>query len=71
MFAIKHNLLFDKHLYDTNKLKILDNNLTEVTIESTTSVKPRFMIYLIRGQMSKALQEHLFGMKYFIYKGKK
>lgn len=43
---------------------------TELTMMSNTSASPSFMIYLMRGVMAKALDKHLFGMKYFIETGK-
>lgn len=70
MEVTKHNLPFAKEMSATYTLKPINANKTELTMMSNTSTSPSFMIYLMRGVMAKALDKHLFGMKYFIETGK-
>ena len=66
----KHNLPFVKEMSATYELSSISDDITEVKMISYNSFSPGFMKYLMRGQMSKSLVKHLFGMKYYIETGK-
>ena len=68
--VMKHNLPMLKHLSATYELKSLGNNKTELRMTSQNSSSLGFMIHLMKGQLRKAVGQHLFGMKYFIETGK-
>ena len=63
------NLPFVKGITATYDLVSKGNGVTELKMTSEVITSPRFMIYLMKGQMNKALKKHLFGMKYFIETG--
>ena len=52
------------------ELTSLDKNKTEVKMISIATTSPKFMIYLMKGQLSKGLKQHLFGLKYYLETGK-
>lgn len=66
----QHNLPMIKTMTASYQLHSLANDKTEVTMTTNNQFSPSFMKYLMRGQLAKALQKHLFGMKYFIETGK-
>lgn len=66
----KHNLPFVKEMAATYEVISLEAEKTEVRMTSFNSFSPKFMKYLMRGQMGKSLKKHLFGMKYYIETGK-
>ena len=66
----EHNLPFVKEMSATYQLSSIGNGMTEVKMTSFNSFSPSFMKYLMRGQMSKPIVKHLFGMKYYIETGK-
>lgn len=65
----KHNLPFVKEMSANYILFSIEDNVTEVEMVSFNSFSPNFMKYLMRGQMAKALGQHLFGLKYYIETG--
>lgn len=64
--VFNHNLPFLKDMYAIYKLSSIEENKTEVKMISYNSTFPKFMIYLIKGQLAKGLKKHLFGLKYYI-----
>ena len=50
----------------TYQLQALDGDRTELKMISYNSFSPGFMKYAMRGPMSKSLQKHLFGLKYYL-----
>lgn len=66
----EHNLPFVKEMSASYELTSIGNEKTEVKMTSNNSFSPGFMKYLMRGQMSKSIDKHLFGMKYYIETGK-
>ncbi|MCJ8314829.1 MAG: hypothetical protein HRU38_22035 [Saccharospirillaceae bacterium] len=66
----KHNLPFVNQMSATYELTSLSENVTELKMTSFNSFSPSFMKYMMRGQMSKSLLKHLFGLKYFVETGK-
>ncbi len=68
--ATEHNLPFLREMRATYELSVLADDVTELKMTSYASTSPRFMIYLMRGQLGRSLAKHLFGMKYYIETGK-
>lgn len=70
----KHNFPFIKKMHATYQLSSISNDAgepaTQVKMTSYVLFSPKFMKYLMRGQLGKGLQQHLFGLKYFIETGK-
>lgn len=66
----EHNLPFLKDMSATYELTVIDESTTEVTMTSSVSTSPGFMIYLMKGQLGKGLIKHLFGLKYYLETGK-
>jgi hypothetical protein len=65
----KHNLPFVKEMSATYQLTSLGENVTELKMTSFNSFSPKFMKYVMAGQMRKSLLKHLFGFKYFVETG--
>lgn len=69
----KHNLPFIKEMFATYHLSSIEdsagNEATEVKMTSVVTFSPKFMKYLMRGQLGKGLVMHLFGLKYYIETG--
>jgi len=68
--VVKHNLPMVKQMSATYELTPIGKNKTELKMTSYNSFSPKFMKYLMTGQMSKSLIKHLFGLKYYIETGK-
>lgn len=68
--VFKHNLPFLKEMSAIYELFSIEENITEVKMISFNSTSPGFMIYLIKGQLGKGLNKHLFGLKYYLETGK-
>lgn len=66
----KHNLPFVKEMSATYELASIGDEMTEIRMTSLNSFSPGFMKYLMKGQMSKSIVKHLFGMKYYLETGK-
>lgn len=66
----EHNLPFVKEMSATYELSSTDDGTTELKMISYNSFSPGFMKYMMRGQMSKSLAKHLFGLKYYLETGK-
>ena len=66
----EHNIPFVKEMSATYELFSIDDEVTEVKMTSYKSFSPRFMKYLMRGQLGKPLIKHLFGLKYYVETGK-
>jgi len=66
----RHNLLFIKDMSATYELTETANGHTKLVMTSYNSFSPKLMKYLMRGQLTKSVAKHLFGMKYFIETGK-
>jgi hypothetical protein len=64
-----HNLPFLQDMSAIYELSSIDINKTEVKMTSLVSTSPRFMIYLMKGQLGKGLVKHLFGLKYLLETG--
>jgi len=67
--VVNHNLPFVKEMSATYELSSTDDETTELRMVSSNSFKPGFMKYLMRGQMTKNVAKHVFGMKYYIETG--
>lgn len=67
--VFNHNLPFLKDMYAIYELSSIGKGKTEVKMISYNSTFPKFMIYLIKGQLAKGLKKHLFGLKYYIETG--
>lgn len=52
------------------ELSSIEAGKTEVKMTSYVSTSPGFMIYLMKGQLGKGLEKHLFGLKYYLETGK-
>ena len=70
MVADDHNLPMMREMSAVYELKPLGNDKTELTMISDANSFPSFMMYLMKGQLAKGLEMHLFGMKYYIETGK-
>ena len=70
MVADDHNLPMMKDMAAVYELKPLGSDKTELTMTSTATSSPGFMMFLMKGQLAKGLVQHLFGMKYYIETGK-
>jgi hypothetical protein len=70
MVADDHNLPMMRAMSATYELKSLGAHKTQLTMTSNAKSFPGFMIYLMKGQLAKGLEMHLFGMKYYIETGK-
>lgn len=68
--AYDHNLPFLKKMAAIYQLTSIDDNKTELKMISSVSTSPKFMIYLMKGQLGKGLKQHLFGLKYYLETGK-
>lgn len=68
--ATEHNLPFLRKMSATYELSDRGDGTTELKMTSYASTFPRFMIYLMRGQLGASLRKHLFGMRYYIETGK-
>lgn len=68
--VLEHNLPFVKEMAATYELSATDGETTELRMVSFNSFKPGFMKHLMRGQMTKNVAKHLFGMRYYIETGK-
>lgn len=66
----KHNLPFVKEMSASYELTAISDEITGLKMTSFVSTSPAFMVYLMKGQMGKSLNKHLFGLKYFIETGK-
>lgn len=67
--VLKHNLPFVKKMSATYELSSTNDETTELRMVSSNSFTPGFMKYLMRGQMTKNVAKHLFGLKYYIETG--
>ena len=52
------------------ELTSLGDNQTGVKMTSIATSSPGFMMALMKGQLAKGLEQHLFGLKYYIETGK-
>jgi len=68
--VVEHNLPFVKEMSATYELSSTDDKTTELRMVSSNSFAPGFMKHLMRGQMTKNVAKHLFGLKYYIETGK-
>lgn len=67
--VLEHNLPFVKEMSATYELSSIGEEATNIKMVSSNSFSPRFMKYLMRGQMRKSVAKHLFGLKYYIETG--
>ncbi len=68
--AYDHNLPLLKAMSAVYELSSIEADKTEVKMTSYVSTSPGFMIYLMKGQLGKGLEKHLFGLKYYLETGK-
>lgn len=68
--AYKHNLPLLKDMSAVYELVSLGAHKTQVTMISSVTSAPSFMIFLMKGQLGKGLKQHLFGLKYYLETGK-
>jgi len=68
--VVDHNLPFIKEMAATYELTAIGDEETELRMTSYNSFSPRFMMYLMKGQLAGSLLKHLFGLKYFVETGK-
>ncbi|MCP3936922.1 MAG: hypothetical protein GY708_16295 [Actinomycetia bacterium] len=68
--VLEHNLPFVKEMSATYELSSTGDETTSIKMVSFNSFAPGFMKYLMRGQMSKSVAKHIFGLKYYVETGK-
>lgn len=61
-----HNLPFVNEMSATYELRSIDAETTELKMISRNSFSPNFMKFMMKKPMSKSLQKHLFGLKYYL-----